>query len=74
MMLEPADVGRDGGRPCLDPSVIGIHRGIGVLGFPSRIIEIQTDIRVERALIALQGQRVIATLIDDLLGDGALTV
>jgi hypothetical protein len=33
-----------------------------------------TALTMERGLIALQRQRVIAALIDDLLGDGALAV
>jgi hypothetical protein len=72
MMLEPANVGRDGGGACLDPTIVGIHRGMGLTGLTGGIVEIQTDIGMKARLVALQGQRVVAALIDDLLGNGAL--
>jgi hypothetical protein len=60
IVREPADVGRERGRSGLDTSVIGIHRGIGVPSLTRGTVQIEADIRVERALIALQRQRIIA--------------
>jgi hypothetical protein len=45
------------------------RRGLG-----QRIVEEHGDIGVQRALIALEREGVITTLIDDLLGDRALTI
>lgn len=72
MMLEPVNGGREGGGAGLDPPIVGIHRGMGVTGLTGGIVEIQTDIGMKARLVALQGQRVVAALIDDLLGNGAL--
>jgi hypothetical protein len=73
-VLEPADVGHDHGRPGLDPSVIGIHRGMRFTRLALRIIEIKADIRMQRALVALQRQRVVAALLNDLAGDSTVAI
>jgi hypothetical protein len=55
IVLQPADGGRDLGCPGLDPPVVGIHRGVGYTGLASRVVEIKADIRMQGALVALQG-------------------
>ena len=47
-------------------------RGFG--GLAGGIVEKQHDVAMQRFLIALQSQSIVAALIDDLPGDGALTV
>jgi hypothetical protein len=55
MMLERANDCRDHGRPCLDPPVIGIHRGMEFAGLAHGIVEIQTDVRMQGDLVAPRG-------------------
>ena len=52
--------------------MIGLDSGHRGAGFQFRIIEKQDHIVIQRALIAFQRQRVVALLIDDLLGNAAL--
>ena len=75
LFLEPADLGRHRRRACLDASVIGLdnRRGADSLSTPDRP-EARTHVVMQRALISFQRQRVVALLLHDLLGDGALTV
>ncbi len=70
-LLQPADVGRDGGRACLNPAVAGIDGRLGRGGLGGGVIKEADDVIVQRALIAFQRQGVVATLIDDLPGRGA---
>jgi len=74
VFLQPVDIGRNRRRACLDAAVIGLDIRLGRDGLACGIVEISADIIVERALIALQSQRIVATLIDDLLSDRTLAV
>ena len=74
LFLQPIDMGRDDGGAGFNAAVIGIDRGVGGCGFRLRVIKESADIGVQRALIALEGQGVVATLFDDLLGDLPLAI
>jgi hypothetical protein len=65
---QPRDIGRDRGRAAM----VGLDGRLGGDRFAGGIVEIQNDVLMKRSLISLQGQGVVAALIDDLLGDGAL--
>jgi hypothetical protein len=70
--VQPIDLAADCRRVGFDAAVIGVDGGCDGLG--GRVVEIGADIVMQRVLVALQSQRVIAALIDDLLGDRALAV
>jgi hypothetical protein len=72
--LRPVDVCRDRDAASFDAAMIGVDRRMFRRGLGQRILEEHGDIGVQRALIALEREGVIATLIDDLLGDRALTI
>ena len=74
LFLQPADICRNRDAARFDAAMIGIDRGMFRRGLGQRVVEKHRDIGVQRALIALEGEAVIATLIDDLLGDRALTI
>src|ERR1700733_1183140 len=73
IVLQPFDVGADCGRAGLDAAMISLDVRRGRGGLAGRVVG-ANDIIMQRALIALQGQDVVTALIDDLLGDLALTV
>ena len=74
LLLQPVDIAREGRRARLDASMIAVDslrcRGPRASG----IVQKQADVIMQRALIAFQRQSVVATLIDDLPSDRALTV
>ena len=61
-VLQPANIGRDGGRAGLDAAVIGIDHRLGGAGLAVRIIEEPHHIVLQGALIGFQGQDIIAAL------------
>lgn len=74
IVLQPLYVGADRGGTGFDAAVIALDNGLGGGDLAGGVIEIADDIVMQRTLVALQRQGVIATLIDDLLGDLALAV
>ncbi len=73
--LQPVEIGRDRRGAGLDTAVISIDgRLCRGGGGGERIVEEGSDIVVQRALVALEREAIVATLIDDLLSDRALTV
>lgn len=73
-VLQPLDLGRNRRRARLDPAMIAVDRRLCRADRACRIIEKPHDVVVQRGLVALQRQRVIAVLVNDLLGYGALAV
>jgi hypothetical protein len=73
-LLEPADIGRHHAGACLDAAVAAIDLGVGAVGGDLRVVQEQGDIGVQRALVALEGEDVVAALRDDLFGGGPLAV
>ena len=71
---QPRDVSRDRGGAGFDAAMIGLDDRRGGDRFAGRIVEMQHNVVMKRSLISLQGQGVVAALIDDLLGDGALAI
>jgi len=74
IVLQPGDVVRNRSRAGFDAAVIGFDDGLHRDRLRGGIVEISADIVIKIALIALEGQGVIAALVDDLACDGALTV
>ena len=72
--LQPVDIGRDRGRAGLDAAVISIHALRARRRFAGRVIEEHADVIMQRGLVALQRQGIVAALIDDLLSNRALAV
>lgn len=75
--LQPGDIIRRRDDPGFDPTVALLHRLVAAhhrIGkAPRRLFrEEEFDIAMEGALVALQGEDVIGTLVDDLPGDLAL--
>ena len=64
---QPCNVGRDGRRAGFDAAMIGLDNRFGGDRFAGRIVEIQHNVVMKRSLISLQGQGVVAALVDDLL-------
>lgn len=73
LVFEPIDLGRCRRRAGLDPPVIGLNNGRSGAGFQRRIVEQQGHIVKQRAFIALQRQRVIASY-STIFRDGGLAV
>lgn len=80
-LLEPGQDRRivdHAGATGLDPAVSFVH-GLGlIMANPCKAIcfgrdEAQPDVSLQGPLIAFESQDVVAILIEDLLGDGALT-
>src|SRR5690606_20174780 len=74
VMAEPADVMEDGGAAGLDAAMIGIDRLVltdrGILEFSGFLLPgEELDIVTKGALVALQGEHVIGSSVDDLPGD-----
>ena len=74
IILQPLYVGADRGRTGFDAAVIALDNGLGGGDLAGGVVEIADDIVMQRTLVALQRQSVVATPIDDLLGDLALAV
>jgi len=74
IILRPLYVGADRGRTGFDAAVIALDNGLGGGDLAGGVVEIADDIVMQRTLVALQRQSVVATPIDDLLGDLALAV
>ena len=74
VLLQPLDVGRDRRRTRLDAAVIGLDQRLCHGGLAGRDIKKQPDVIMRRALVALQCQRVVAALMDNLLSDRTLAV
>jgi hypothetical protein len=74
LVLQPADRRRNHTGAGFDTAVISVHGGVDGGRLAVRIVEEQTDIGVQRALVSFERQGIVATLIDDLLGDVALAV
>ena len=73
-LLQLVDIGADDCAPVLDPRPwAAIHHG-GGRHARLRVIEEDLDVVEQRRLIVLEGQHVVAPLVDDLLGDVALAV
>jgi hypothetical protein len=73
-LLQPVDLARDQGRAGFDAAVIGINGLRTRRRLVRRIVEECADVLMQRALVALQRQDVVAALIDDLPGNGTLAV
>src|SRR3984957_4933220 len=54
--------------------MIGLDDRLGGGRLAGGIVEIQHHVIMKRSLISLQGEGIVAPLIDDLLGDGALAI
>src|SRR4051812_41377134 len=61
--LQPTDIGRDHGRAGFDAAVISINGLNSWRCVVHRIIEVEADVIMQRALVALQRQEVIAALV-----------
>ena len=71
IVLQPLYVGADRGRAGFDAAVIALDNRVGRGDLAVGVVEIANDIIMQRALVALQRQDLVAPLIDDLLGDFA---
>lgn len=65
-VLQPFDVGADRSRACLDAAVIAVGDRLGGNGLARGVLQIGDDINMQPALIALQGERIVAPSSDDL--------
>jgi hypothetical protein len=74
LFLQPADLGGHRCRARFDASMVGFDKRRSAARLQFRIIQEQDYIFVQRALICFQRQRIVALLLYDLLGDGALAV
>ena len=73
LFLQPADLGGHRCRARFDASMVGLDKRRSAARFQLRIIQEQDYIFVH-ALICFSRQRIVALLLYDLLGDGALAV
>jgi len=71
---QPGDIGRDHGCAGFYAAMISLDDRRGGDRFAGGIVEIKHNVIMKRSLISLQGQGVVAALINDLLGDGALAI
>ena len=69
LVLEPSDIARERGATDLDAAMAGIDLAVDAVALDLRIVEEQGDIGVQGGLISLEGEQVVAALIDDLPGD-----
>ena len=74
VFVQPRDVGRDRGRTGFDAAMIGLDDRLGGDRLAGGVVEKKHDVVMKRSLISLQGEGIVAALIDDLLGDGALAI
>lgn len=74
LVLQPADIGRDGRGSCLDAAVVGVYRRFGRDGLALGIIKIPAHVVVQTDLVSLQRRRVVAALFHDLFGYRALAI
>src|SRR5882724_5613889 len=74
IFLEPVDRRGDCRHAGFDAPVIALDSGFGRDLLRSGIIEKSAHVVMQRALITLERQGIVASLIDDLTGDIALTV
>src|ERR1700749_180901 len=74
IVLQPLYVGADRGRTGFDAAVIALDNGLGRGNLAGGVVEIADDIVMQRTLIALKRQDIVAALIDDLLGNLTLAV
>lgn len=74
IFLQPTDIRRDGARARLNPPVIRVDGSVAGRRLALRIVKKPADVGVQRALVALQRQRIVAAPIDDLPGNLALAV
>jgi hypothetical protein len=68
------DIGGYAGRARFDTAMPGIDVRLCRVDLARRVIEQQHDVGMQGWLVLLQGEGIVTALIDDLLGDGALTV
>ena len=73
-VLQPFDVGADLSRACLDAAVIALGDRLGGYGLARGIFQTGDDIITQPALVALQGERLVAPSIDDHPSNLALAV
>ena len=71
---QPGDIRRDRRRAGLDAAVIAVDDGRWPWSYCWRDHRETAHVAMQRSLVALQRQGIVAALIDDLLGDGALAI
>jgi hypothetical protein len=74
LLLQPVDIIRNRGCAGFDAPVIGIDGLRRRAARTSRVIQEQSDVSMQRALVAFQRQRIVAALIHELLRNGALAI
>lgn len=74
VVLQPTDIGGDHGHAGFDAAVIPLDDGFAHAGPALWIVERRAYVIVQGALVAPQGQGIVAALVDDRAGDLALVV
>ena len=69
IVLQPADIGRNRRGPRLDAAVIGVDVRLGRRSLAFGVIQMQAHVVMQTALVALQRQRIVAALSNDLVGN-----
>ena len=74
VLLEPGDIARNHDVAGLDAAMAGADLAVAAVGGGFGIVQEQSDVAVQRRLIALQREDIVPAPIDDLPGDIALAV